>query len=364
MPAAPRRPTCAGSTSTASRNIDFGTVQTASTSVAQVQAARAITVAASRYDTPLLARDFSSRGLTTLFFDPAGNLLPTPIARRKPEITGPDGADTTFFLPGNDTDGTGFPNFPGTSASAPHVAGLAALLLSATRSQPTPDTLRAFLQATATDLDDPDTAGFDAGFDARTGTGFVDGPAAATAVTTDRGSVRFTVPAGSLVGNGRPYALEAGSSIARVTVSGYGSAALTQRDERARYVVDPAPLSLSPFLPERSVFVNANGRSTDGSTFASNTQNLRVTNLGFVAPAAGTALRAGTPVALAVAAHESVARVEYALGTQALGGSSNAADGFRVQASLPAGTQTVVATARDASGAAVYTRSLTVVVSP
>jgi subtilisin family serine protease len=59
--------------------------------------------------------------------------LPVPEVRIKPGVTGPDGDNTSFFIfdPGFEVPGTSepdeFPNFFGTSASAPHAAGVAAL---------------------------------------------------------------------------------------------------------------------------------------------------------------------------------------------------------------------------------------------
>jgi subtilisin family serine protease len=79
--------------------------------------------------------NFSSAGGVPILFDKTGNRLRAPQVRIKPGVTGPDGGDTTFFffdldepIPGT-SEPDGFPNFFGTSASAPHIAALGALML-------------------------------------------------------------------------------------------------------------------------------------------------------------------------------------------------------------------------------------------
>jgi hypothetical protein len=129
---------------------------------------------------PPLIETSSSAGGTPIFFDTAGNRLATPEVRAQPAITAPDGADTTFFGD-SDPDATGFPNFFGTSASAPHAAGVAALI---THRNPSfgPDGIYSVLKGTAVDMDDPATAGFDTGFDFGTGFGLIQADAALAAV--------------------------------------------------------------------------------------------------------------------------------------------------------------------------------------
>ena len=117
-------------------------------------AAGARAVGAARYTktpafgtSPPQLESFSSAGGGEIFFDAAGG--PVKILRQKPEIVAPDGGDNTFF--GNDYEGNGYPNFFGTSAAAPHAAGVAALLLD---HDPTlsPDDLYLALQSTAIDM--------------------------------------------------------------------------------------------------------------------------------------------------------------------------------------------------------------------
>ncbi|MEL6194245.1 MAG: T9SS type A sorting domain-containing protein [Bacteroidota bacterium] len=149
-----------------------------STSYGHANAAGAVGVGASAYfNTPAFGaprpflNGFSSIGGVPILYDPAGNRIADDL-REQPKLVGPDGANTTFFAGQSDIEGDGFNNFFGTSASAPHAAAVAALMLEA---DPTlsPDEILDIMQSTAIDMDNPYSPGFDAGFDFATGAGFL-----------------------------------------------------------------------------------------------------------------------------------------------------------------------------------------------
>jgi hypothetical protein len=113
---------------------------------------------------PPLLESFSSAGPTAIRFTKTG--VPTSDARAdKPEITAPDGTNTTFFGSDIPQDSDTYPNFFGTSAAAPHAAAVAALMLNA-KSTATPAQIYSNLEATAINIGTP-------GFDNNSGFGLI-----------------------------------------------------------------------------------------------------------------------------------------------------------------------------------------------
>lgn len=125
--------------------------------------------------TPPVLEPYSSAGGVPVLFSANGSSLASPEVRLKPDITAVDGVNTTFFfadLYGND----GVDDFFGTSAAAPHAAGIAALMLQA-KPGAAPAQLNAALKQTAIDMG---TAGFD--FDS--GYGLIQADAAVAEIIT------------------------------------------------------------------------------------------------------------------------------------------------------------------------------------
>ena len=121
---------------------------------------------------PPEVRGFSSRGRTPFLFDSRGQRLDKPVVSKKPDVVGPDNVRSSFF--GFLDETTGERRFPGTSAAAPHIAAVAALMIeSAKPNKINGRAIRRALRLGAFDMDDPKTRRFDRGFDFATGTGFV-----------------------------------------------------------------------------------------------------------------------------------------------------------------------------------------------
>jgi hypothetical protein len=148
--------------------------------------------------TPATLESYSSAGGDPILFDVNGvRIIPIPAPRQKPDFVGPDGGNNTFLgfqladggPPDNSTvagcaNNASFPNFFGTSAATPHVAGIAALFLQANPSV-TPAQIIAAMQSTALPMSGS-TPNFSSGF------GFVQADVAA-------GAIPAVVPAAPVV---------------------------------------------------------------------------------------------------------------------------------------------------------------------
>ena len=93
--------------------------------------AGAMSVAAYPFYAPFVPEAFTSPGPSTIYFDRDSRRLRNVQYRQKPDLAAMDGANTTFFTQDSLVDDDTFPNFFGTSASAPHAAAIAALVLDA-----------------------------------------------------------------------------------------------------------------------------------------------------------------------------------------------------------------------------------------
>jgi hypothetical protein len=151
-------------------------VQGTSTIVGHPNAAGAIAVGAVRYDKNPIYSPLDFTEPVIMSFSSTGGTPVNGIVRDKPDITAPNGVNTTVDLGNGDWDNpvdpdTTYPNFFGTSAASPHAAAVAALIIEArtkfTPSSPLdPAGIRALMRSTAMDMDAP-------GVDFVSGSGFL-----------------------------------------------------------------------------------------------------------------------------------------------------------------------------------------------
>ncbi|MGW8317505.1 MAG: S8 family peptidase, partial [Bacteroidales bacterium] len=148
--------------------------QGVSTIVGHPNALGTITVGAVRYDKNQVYSPDTYSAPEIMSFSSVGGTPVNGIVRNKPDITAPNGVNTTVELyPGADWSGDAdaLPNFFGTSAASPHAAAVAALIKEAwAKFEPgtplTPEDIRTILKTTALDMDAP-------GDDFISGSGFI-----------------------------------------------------------------------------------------------------------------------------------------------------------------------------------------------
>ena len=140
----------------------------ASTITGQANAEGAMAVGAVLYtNTP----EYGEPNPTVASFSSRGGTEVNGLLRNKPEFCAPNVVNTSVDLGGGfDYEGDGFPNFIGTSAAAPHAAGVAALVLHARNKyygdDLSPAELKNILQSTALDMYEP-------GYDVESGSGYL-----------------------------------------------------------------------------------------------------------------------------------------------------------------------------------------------
>lgn len=184
-------------------------------------------------DPPVL-ESFSSKGDITILFDENGNRLASPITRAKPDLTAIDGANTSFFGSDSNNDADALPNFFGTSAAAPHAAAVAALMLQSRNGQPfTPSQMKAAMQNSCIDMDDPDLPGFQVGFDNRTGSGLLQADVAVGKVVCDFTPNPQYTPI-CLVGNTLSLSASGGGSYSWKGPNGFSSASATPAPKKSK----------------------------------------------------------------------------------------------------------------------------------
>ena len=134
---------------------------------------------------PPLLESYSSRGGTPILYGSDGMLLPVPQTRQSPDVVAPDGVSTTFF---GQPNGSGS-SFFGTSAAAPHAAGVAALMLQA-KTHLSARQIFTALETTTIDIGP-------AGYDVDSGWGLINASAAIISLNAGPYAVTFEGTSGS-----------------------------------------------------------------------------------------------------------------------------------------------------------------------
>jgi hypothetical protein len=130
---------------------------------------------------PTLNADYSSDGPVNIVFNPDGSRKAAIETRMKPDMSGTDANNTSFFIPGFDIEGDGLPNFTGTSSSAPNLAAVAALMKQLSPAARAPEIRSAMIASTI-----PLNGAIKGQWDIRGGFGLVQADAALSAIDTLR----------------------------------------------------------------------------------------------------------------------------------------------------------------------------------
>jgi PKD repeat protein len=228
-------------------------------------------------DTPVFGIDppkpepYTSRGGTAIYFNPNGSPKQAPEVRAKPEITAVDGVGTTFFF--SDTNGDGVDEFFGTSAAAPHAAGIAALMLDALPNS-TPAQVNTALESSAIDMESP-------GFDFDTGAGLIEADAAISALMAGAGNLPptagFTFGTSGLVVDFTDTSTDADGSVSTWSWNlGDGTTATTQNTSHAYAVSGTYTVTLTVMdndgaedsASQQVTVVNAGGNASPVAAFS------------------------------------------------------------------------------------------------
>jgi hypothetical protein len=174
--------------------------------------------------TPAVLESYSSQGGSPILFDVTGAKLATPVVRQKPDFVGPDGVNNTFLGFVLSSIGSGlaecqnnlsFPSFFGTSAAAPHAAGVAALMLQSNGSV-TPAQIYLALRTSAAAMTATPP-------DFRSGQGFIQADAALALQAPTAPAV--TLGATSIIAGGSTSLTWSGINVTACTASGSWSGA-------------------------------------------------------------------------------------------------------------------------------------------